>query len=75
MLLDALKEKGLTPRQCDVALEMAKGLKNRQIAENLGISINTLQVHVGMIYLKLGFSGNLPRQSFKALVRILCLSI
>lgn len=43
----------LTPRQLDVARLMAKGLKNVEIAEQLGLSIKTLDIHRGDVYYRL----------------------
>jgi len=45
----------LTARERDVAALVAKGLKNREIAEVLGISIGTVKDHVHHIYDKTGF--------------------
>lgn len=45
----------LTPREREVAALVAKGLKNREIAEVLGISIGTVKDHVHHIYEKTGF--------------------
>ncbi|KAA2252429.1 AAA family ATPase [Solihabitans fulvus] len=47
-------EFGLTPRERDVLTLIAKGLSNRQIAQELFISPNTAGVHVSRILPKLG---------------------
>lgn len=44
---------GLTPRQIQVALCIAQGLSNKQIARDLGISIATVKDHVHAILMKL----------------------
>jgi DNA-binding NarL/FixJ family response regulator len=43
----------LSPREADVARLIAKGDSNRQIASELDIKLNTVQVHVGRILHKL----------------------
>lgn len=44
----------LTPRERDVALLAARGLRNRQIAAELGLSVNTISNHLKRVYAKLG---------------------
>lgn len=43
----------LTNRERDVLKEALKGLRHKKIAENLGISLKTVQAHLSKIYLKL----------------------
>jgi DNA-binding NarL/FixJ family response regulator len=45
----------LTPREREVALLVARGLTNRQIGEELVISVATAERHVVNIFNKLGF--------------------
>jgi DNA-binding CsgD family transcriptional regulator len=45
---------GLTPRELEVLILMAKGLDNAEIARRLWISKYTLQHHITAIYRKLG---------------------
>jgi len=45
----------LTAREREVAALVAKGLKNREIADVLGIAIGTVKDHVHHIYDKTGF--------------------
>ena len=47
----------LTPREREVAEEVAKGLTNRQIATELGISERTVHAHVRRILRKLGLGS------------------
>jgi DNA-binding CsgD family transcriptional regulator len=47
----------LTPRECDVAELIARGLGNRQIATALGRSPRTIDRHVENILAKLGYSS------------------
>ena len=44
----------LTARECDVARWLAKGLSNKEVARELGISDNTVHVHRQRITEKLG---------------------
>ena len=43
----------LTPRERQLALLMAQGLTNRELARSFGISTRTLEVHVQQIIVKL----------------------
>ncbi|WP_296696547.1 response regulator [Thiocapsa sp. UBA6158] len=47
----------LTPRQREVCVLMAAGLMNKEIAERLGASINTIKSHRTEIFRKLGASS------------------
>ena len=44
----------LTPRECEVAELIARGLTNRQIGTRLFIAERTVDTHVGRILAKLG---------------------
>ncbi len=46
--------KQLTKQEREVFKLTNKGLANREIAESLGMSINTVKVHLSKIYRKLG---------------------
>ncbi len=48
---------GLTPREVDVIVQMARGGSNPEIAEVLGVSRRTVASHLEHIYTKLGVSG------------------
>lgn len=43
----------LTQREVEVLSLMAKGLRNREIAHRLGLSLNTVKAHMQSILLKL----------------------
>ena len=43
----------LTPRECEVALLVARGLSNREVASELAISEGTVKLHVHKIMEKL----------------------
>jgi DNA-binding NarL/FixJ family response regulator len=43
----------LTPRECEVAALVSTGISNRAIAEQLGISVGTIGIHLHHVYQKL----------------------
>ena len=47
----------LSRREVDVARAVAQGLRNREIAERLGIAEGTVKLHLHTIYTKLGVDG------------------
>jgi DNA-binding NarL/FixJ family response regulator len=47
----------LTPREHEVAEQVEKGLKNRDIARNLGIQTGTVKIHLKHIFEKTGVRG------------------
>jgi DNA-binding CsgD family transcriptional regulator len=51
---ERMRAAALSPREIDVVLAVSSGLTNREIAETLYISINTVQTHLQSIYDKLG---------------------
>ncbi|MEO3859331.1 LuxR C-terminal-related transcriptional regulator [Acrocarpospora sp. B8E8] len=50
-------EASLTPRELQVAKLVAAGLSGRAVADRLGLSLRTVNNHLGRIYVKLGVSG------------------
>ena len=48
---------GLTQRECEVAVLIAQGKSNRQIAESLVLGERTVETHVGNILSKLDFAS------------------
>jgi DNA-binding NarL/FixJ family response regulator len=66
---DALGLEELTPREVDVLEKMAHGLSNRAIAEELHISVKSIEKGVTAIFLKLGpFDHSSDRRVSAALV-------
>jgi DNA-binding NarL/FixJ family response regulator len=45
---------GLTPREIEVLVLIARGASNRQVAERLGITPKTAGTHIERIYTKIG---------------------
>lgn len=48
----------LTNREHQILSNVAKGISNRQIADQLGLSLRTVNNHVGMTFLKLGINSD-----------------
>ena len=48
-----LDQLGITPRELDILEAMAAGLSNREIAERLFVSENTVKTHAGRVFDKL----------------------
>jgi DNA-binding NarL/FixJ family response regulator len=48
---------GLSPREIDVLRLIANGGRNREIAEELFLSVRTVERHIANLYAKLGVSG------------------
>jgi len=47
---EARRERGLTTRKREIALLVAQGLSNKQIARQLNITEGTVKVHLHQIY-------------------------
>ncbi len=52
--LERPRNRPLTPREQEVAALFAKGMKNRKIAEALGIATRTVKIHLMHIFEKTG---------------------
>jgi DNA-binding NarL/FixJ family response regulator len=50
-------EAPLTPRELDMLRAAARGLGNKQIAAELGVSSRTVQTHLTRVFGKLGVSS------------------
>ena len=52
---------GLSAREAEVLRLVARGLSNEDIAQNLVLSVRTVERHVANVYLKIGASGRTGR--------------
>jgi DNA-binding NarL/FixJ family response regulator len=59
----------LTPRQYQVAMLVARGLSNKEVARHLGISDGTVKLHVHGILKKLGVKRRLGVIAMTMIVR------
>lgn len=50
----AIRELGLTARECSVLTLLSEGRSNKEIARALGVSPNTVKTHVAGLFAKLG---------------------
>ena len=44
----------LTPQELQIVLHVARGMTNREVAEELMLSTKTVEFHLGHVYTKLG---------------------
>ncbi len=54
---EALRTLGMPPQQQDIALRMAQGKSNQEIAQDMGLSPNTVAYHIKQIFSKLNAHG------------------
>ncbi|HEX9389700.1 MAG TPA: LuxR C-terminal-related transcriptional regulator [Usitatibacteraceae bacterium] len=54
---EALRTLGMPPQQQDIALRMAQGKSNQEIAQGMGLSPNTVAYHIKQIFSKLNAHG------------------
>ena len=57
ILADAEPLKTLTPRELDILAQVAAGSRNREVAEALGISEQTVKNHLSIMFHKLGVAN------------------
>lgn len=55
----AAARKVLTPRELDIVGMVARGMRNKQIADALSISEGTVKIHLHSAYAKLGVNGRM----------------
>jgi two-component system, NarL family, nitrate/nitrite response regulator NarL len=48
------RARGLSPREREVALLVARGLSNKEVARQLGLSNGTVKIHLHRVFQKLG---------------------
>ena len=51
--VDALGGLTLSPQQREVAVGLARGASNRELADGLGVSVNTVSYHVKQLFQRL----------------------
>ena len=51
--VEALNKLELSPQQREIAVGLAKGSSNRELAESMGVSMNTVAYHVKQLFMKL----------------------
>ena len=56
----------LTPRQIEIAILVADGLTNAEVAEQLAITEGTVKAHLHILYRKLGIEGRLELALYEA---------
>mgnify|MGYP003439571202 CR=1 FL=1 len=49
-----LESLGITPRELEILELIAQGLSNREIAERVNVSENTVKTHSSRVFMKLG---------------------
>jgi DNA-binding CsgD family transcriptional regulator len=52
---------GLTRREAEILVLMARGLSNKEMAERLSVSVRTVRSHVEHVYAKIGFRPAVPQ--------------
>jgi ABC-type sugar transport system ATPase subunit len=64
-----LKEKGITEREKEIIFSVMKGLSNKEISDNLFISVNTVKTHIANVYQKMGVSQRMDLANlFKGMI-------
>lgn len=51
--VDALNGLGLSPQQREIAAGLARGASNQELAEELGVSVNTIAYHIKQVFQRL----------------------
>ncbi len=53
-ILSGERARALSPREREVALLVARGLSNKEVARRLGLSNGTVKIHLHRVFQKLG---------------------
>jgi two-component system, NarL family, nitrate/nitrite response regulator NarL len=53
-ILSGERSQGLSPREREVASLVARGLSNKEVARQLGLSNGTVKIHLHRVFQKLG---------------------
>jgi len=59
-------DEALTPRELDIVRLVGKGLRNKEIADALGVSVTTVRTHLQKVYDKLGPGSRVELALFAA---------
>jgi DNA-binding NarL/FixJ family response regulator len=59
-------DEALTPRELDIVRLVGKGLRNKEIADALGVSVTTVRSHLNKVYDKLGPGSRVELALFAA---------
>ncbi len=53
------RKETLTPKQKEVLFYLAQGYKNKEIAYKMGLSVSTIKLHLGGLYLRLNVNSRM----------------
>lgn len=53
------RKETLTPKQKEVLFYLAQGYKNKEIAYKMGLSVSTIKLHLGGLYLRLNVNSRI----------------
>jgi DNA-binding NarL/FixJ family response regulator len=59
-------EEAFTPRELDIVRRVGRGLCNKEIAQELGVSVTTVRTHLNRVYEKLGTASRVELALFAA---------
>lgn len=56
-MFEFLKQNNLTESEIKVVLQVVKGLSNREVSTNIGITEKTVKLHLTNVYSKIGINS------------------